>query len=103
MPAPKPSSQPSRRPVSISLPASSRIAIAILTARSAGSGIGTESFEEHHDPVARELADERPQRAVVFAQEIEHFLGLGGLGKRRVAAQIAKYDDDLAAAAFEDV
>ena len=33
MPAPKPSSQPWRRQAAISLPASSRIAIAILTAR----------------------------------------------------------------------
>jgi hypothetical protein len=23
-------------------------------------------------------SDERPQRAVIFAQKIEHFLGLGG-------------------------
>src|SRR6516165_344791 len=65
--------------------------------------------EEHHDPVARELverafelADERPQSAMVFAQKIEHFFGLGGLGEGGVAAQIAKYDDDLAAMAFED-
>jgi hypothetical protein len=59
--------------------------------------------EEHHDAVARELverslepADERPQRAVVFAQKVEDLLGLGGLGKGGVTAQIAKHDDDLA-------
>jgi len=40
---------------------------------------------------------------VVFAQEIEDFLGLRGLGKGGVAAQIAEYDDDLAAMAFEDL
>src|SRR5262249_23903024 len=65
--------------------------------------------EENHDPIARELieralkpADERPQRTMVLAQDVEHFLGLGGLGKRGVAAQIAKHDDDLAAMAFQD-
>src|SRR5205085_11244504 len=43
--------------------------------------------EEHHDAVARELieralelADKRAQRAMVFAQEIEDFLGLRGFG-----------------------
>jgi hypothetical protein len=67
MPAPKPSSQPSRRHAVISLPAS-RIAITILTARSAGSRTGHRVVEEHHDPIARELvkcalelADERPK------------------------------------------
>ena len=33
----------------------------------------------------------------------ENFLGLGGLGKDRVAAQVAEHDDDLAAMAFEDL
>ena len=40
--------------------------------------------EEHHDAIARELiecslelSDERAQRAVIFAQEVEHFLRLG--------------------------
>jgi hypothetical protein len=67
-------------------------------------------IEEHHDPVARELieralelAGERPQRAVVVAQKIEHLLGFGGFGKRGVASQVAKYDDDFAAMAFEDL
>src|SRR5271163_610528 len=65
--------------------------------------------EEDHDAIARELIerplvfrDEWPQRAVVFAQEVEHLFGLGGLGEGGVAAQIAKHDDDLAAMAFED-
>jgi hypothetical protein len=60
--------RPRRRHAAISVPAASRIAIAILTARSAGSGQGTEVVEKHHDPVtgklvegAFELADERPQ------------------------------------------
>jgi hypothetical protein len=42
-------------------------------------------IEEHHDPVTRELVeralelgDERPQRAVVFAQERENLLRLSG-------------------------
>ena len=65
--------------------------------------------EEHHDPVARELverpfelANERPQRAVVLAQKIENLFGFGGLGEGGVAAQVAKDDNDLAAMAFED-
>ena len=55
--------------------------------------------EEHHDAVARELvkralelADQRPQGAVVFAQEFENFLGLGSLGEgssRRPAGRCA--------------
>lgn len=51
---------------------------------------------------ALELGDERAKRAVVLAQEVEHLLGLGGLGKGGIAAQIAEHDDDLAAVAFED-
>jgi hypothetical protein len=39
---------------------------------------------------------------MVLAQEVEDFFGLGSLGKRGVAAQIAKHDDDLTAMAFED-
>ena len=41
MPAPNPSRRPRRRQLAINVPAVSRIAIAILTARSDGSGIGT--------------------------------------------------------------
>ena len=40
---------------------------------------------------------------MVFAQEVEDLLRLGGLGKGGVAAQIAEHDDDLAAVAFEDL
>jgi hypothetical protein len=53
--------------------------------------------EEHHNPVARELverafelSDERPQRAMILAQEIEDLLGLGSLGEGGVAAQVAE-------------
>src|SRR5215831_13745776 len=47
------------------------------------------------------LRDERAQRAVVFAQEIEDFLWLRGLGEGGVAAQIAEHDNDFATVAFE--
>jgi hypothetical protein len=40
---------------------------------------------------------------VVFAQEIEHLLGFGGLGEGGIAAQIAEHDDDLAAVTFKDL
>src|SRR6516162_2060128 len=50
-------------------------------------------IEKHHDAVARELveralelANERPQRAVILPQEVEDFLGLGSLGERGVAS-----------------
>src|SRR4029077_20613763 len=48
------------------------------------SRVGTRHriVEEDHDPVARELveralvlADQRPQRAMIFAQKVEDFLG----------------------------
>ena len=39
---------------------------------------------------------------MVFAQEIEDFLGFGSFGEGGVAAQIAEHDDDFAAMAFED-
>ena len=55
-------------------------------------------IEENHDPIARELverslelADERPQRAVIFAQKIEHFLGLGGLGESGVTCPSSEF------------
>jgi threonine dehydrogenase-like Zn-dependent dehydrogenase len=44
--APKPNSRPSRRHLAINAPAASRIATAILTARAAGSGIGTGSMKK---------------------------------------------------------
>jgi len=49
------------------------------------------------------LANQRPQPAMVFTQEVEDFFGFSGFGEGGVAAQIAEYDDDLAAVAFEDL
>ena len=40
---------------------------------------------------------------MVLAQEVEDFLRLGRLSEGGVATQIAEYDDDLAAMAFENV
>src|SRR5215469_5039265 len=40
---------------------------------------------------------------MVFAEEVEDFLGFSSLGEGGVAAQVTKYDDDLAAMAFKDV
>jgi len=74
--------------------------------RDAGLAHGGKSYatakEEVHRATGARLADERPQSAMVFAKEIEHLLGLGGLGKGRVSAQIAEHNDDLAAMAFQD-
>src|SRR5438105_45604 len=42
-------------------------------------------------------------RSIRAERRVENFLGLGGLGKDRVAAQVAEHDDDLAAMAFEDL
>ena len=39
---------------------------------------------------------------MVLAQEVENLFGLGGLGERGVAAQIAEHYDNLAAVTFED-
>ena len=39
---------------------------------------------------------------MVLAQDRHHLLGLGGLGERREAAQVAEHDDDLAAVALEE-
>src|SRR5215469_16711356 len=67
-------------------------------------------IEKNHDAIARELVEralelgnERPQRAMISAQEVEHLLGLRGLGERGIAAQIAEHHDDLATMAFEDL
>src|SRR5262249_11436250 len=72
-------------------------------------GDGDWVIEKHHDAVARELiertfelCDERPQGAVVLAQEIKNFLRLGSLGKCGEAAEVAEHDDDFAAMAFEN-
>ena len=40
---------------------------------------------------------------MILAQEIQDLLGLGGLGEGSVAAQVAEYDDDLAAMALQDL
>ena len=47
--------------------------------------------------------DNRPERAVILAQQIEHLLRLGGLGEGGKPAQVAEHDDDVAAMGFEDV
>ena len=39
---------------------------------------------------------------MIFAQEVEDFLRLSGLGEGGVATQVAEHDNDLAAMAFED-
>ena len=52
---------------------------------------------------AFKLAHQRTQGAVVFSQEVERVLWLGGLGEGGLAAQIAEHDNDLAAVAFEDL
>src|SRR5262249_1755954 len=60
-------------------------------------GTGHGVVKEHHDAIAGELverplevADERPQSAVILAQKVEHLLRLGGLGEGGVAAQISQ-------------
>src|SRR6516225_7607489 len=40
---------------------------------------------------------------MIFAKEFENFFGFGGLCEGGVAAQIAEYDNDLAAMTFEDL
>src|SRR5215469_9498554 len=40
---------------------------------------------------------------MVFAQKFEHFLWFSGFGEGGIATQIAEYDDDLTAMAFEDL
>ena len=93
----------------ISVDAASRIATAILTARSAGWGIGTGSLKNIMIPSPEnwferplELADQRSQCAVILAQEIQNFLGLGGLGERGVATKIAEYDNDFTAMTLQN-
>src|SRR5262249_35383141 len=65
--------------------------------------------EEDHDAVAGELiecplklADEWPQCAVIFTQEVENLLGLGGFREGGVAAQVTEDGNDVTAVAFED-
>src|SRR6516164_5211380 len=108
MPAPKPSSLPWRRQAAISLPAASRIAIAILTARSAGSGHGTGSLKntmmpspENWSSVPSNWLTSGP-KAPWYSQKAQHLFGFGGLAESGVAAQVAEDDNNLAAVAFED-
>ena len=64
--------------------------------------------EQHHQAVAQKafqrafvLVDERAEARVIFAQHGHDLLGLGGLGERREAAQVAEHDGDVAAVALE--
>src|SRR5262245_55304995 len=66
--------------------------------------------EEHHDAIAGELverplelADQRPERAVILAQKIQHLLRLGGLGEGGVAAKIAEHDNDFTAMTLQNL
>src|SRR5215469_10791650 len=106
MPAPKPNSRPRSRQWAISVPAASRIAIAILTARWAGSEQGTGSLKNTMMPSPENWSSvpcsDPAQRAMVLTQEVEHVLRLSGLGEGGVTAQIAEHDNDLAPVAFED-
>ena len=74
----------------------SRIVTAMAAARASRSATGTGSLK-HTDPVAQELvepllelADKRTQRAVIFAQEVEHLVELECLREGGLAARIAK-------------
>src|SRR6516162_11409354 len=51
---------------------------------------------------ALEARHERPDRGVKLAQHGPNLLGLTGLGKGGVAAQIAEHDNDVAAMALEN-
>jgi len=51
---------------------------------------------------ALERGDDRPHRGVIIAEQRHDLLRLGALGKPGKATQVAEYDDDLAAMAFED-
>ena len=97
-------------PLACSSAIASRIAIAIAPRARPASGTGTGSLKntmmpspEKWSSVPSEAADDRPQRAVVLAQEVEHLLRLGGLGEGGKAAQVAEHDDDVAAMGFKDV
>src|SRR5664279_6277420 len=66
--------------------------------------------EKDHKAVARVFVErafvfvnERTETSVIFAQDAHHFLGLRALGKGGEAAQIAKYDADVAPVAFKNL
>jgi len=75
---------------------------AVATTTHHRAALGRVKAEKTEAPSDRLTSDERPERAMIFAQELEDLLGLGGLGKGGVAAQVTEHDDDLAAMAFED-
>ena len=65
--------------------------------------------EEHHHAVASKaieralvLADQRPQRAMIFGKHLHDVFGLGSLGERGEAAQIAEQRHDLPAVIAQD-
>src|SRR5215213_9062791 len=110
MPTPKPSSQPSRRQVEISLPASSRIAIAILTALSAGLRHGTGSLKntmipspENWSSVPSNWLTRGPSAPWYSRRKSRTSLGFGGLGEGGIAAQVTEHHDNLEAVAFKDL
>src|SRR5262245_45737960 len=109
MPAPKPSSRPRSRHVAINVPASSRIAIAILTARSAGLGQGTGSLKntmipspENWSSVPSNWLTSGPNAPWYSRRKSSTSSGLSGFGKGGVTAEVAEHDNDLATMAFED-
>src|SRR6516162_7277703 len=107
MPAPNPKSRPRSRQSAISLPASSRIAIAILTARSAGSGQGTGSLKNTMMP-SPENWSSVPSNWLTSGPSAPWYsrkksrTSSGCLGEGGVAAKVTEHDDDFAAMAFED-
>src|SRR5215831_7819196 len=110
MPAPNPSSRPRRRHDAINAAAASRIATVMLTARSAGSGMGTGSLKntmipspENWSSVPSNCSTSGPRAPWYRRRKSSTSLGLGRLGESGVAAQVAEHDDDLAAMAFEDL
>src|SRR5438874_3676585 len=65
--------------------------------------------EEYHDPIAAVVIERafkarhnRPERSVVVAQERHDLFRLGALGEGCEAADVAEYDDNLAAMALKD-
>src|ERR1051325_3630185 len=110
MPAPKPKSRPRSRQSAISVAAASRIAIDMLTARAAASGIGTGSLKntmmpspENWSSVPSYFATSGPNAPWYSRRKVQDLLGLSGLSEGGIAAQIAEHDDDLAAVAFQDL
>ena len=106
---PNPRSWPRRLQPAASSATRSRIATAIVTARSAGVVAGQRVVEEHHEPVAGEAlegalepVDQLAERRVVLREHAHHLFGLARLGERGEAAQVAEHDHDLAPMAVEE-